>query len=465
MADNSESIIQPATGKLRANRNSDFGLETSASNSIDSKRQLADVLATPPPILTSPPQSDHTTLRKVSNSSLGASSDEPSSPVSTTRSVSASHSRDWQTVPMYELVQRENLVFVESSTSVESAFEILAQNHFTSLPIKNASQDTFVFDTFDYADLVAYLLLVLGRIEPADDSNKDVIENVNKARAGKVVPVKFAAQLSVKNPFLTLKSTDTISRAVEILGSGVHRVAVLDATNADIVVGILSQRRLLRFIWEQGRVFTSLQPLFHKSLEELGIGSKQVISINGDKLVIDALQKMHDEKVSSVAVIDSGNNLLGNISVVDARLLTKSSQKSLLHTTCKSFLSVILSKRGLEDGKDSYPVFHVTPKTSFGRTIAKLVATKAHRLWIVQPGGEQLASALSSRANSAGQLIGVVSITDILYTLAREGGSNNTDLHPHNARRERRRSSSSSVQSRASLDKFRRSISIERPTR
>ena len=174
---------------------------------------------------------------------------------------------------------------------------------------------------------------------------------------------------------------------------------------------------------------------------------------------------MHDEKVSSLAVTDSSNNLLGNISVVDARLLTKSSQKSLLHTTCKSFLGVILSKRGLEDGKDSFPVFHVTTKTSLARTIAKLVATKAHRLWIVQSSSEQLSSALSCRSTSAGQLVGVVSITDILYTLAREAGTNKSDLHPHNARRERRRSSSSSIQSRASLDKFRRSISIERPAR
>ncbi|CDO52475.1 hypothetical protein DV113_003893 [Geotrichum candidum] len=463
MADNPDCITQSATGKLRANRNSDIAYDNSVPNSPDSKRQLTDVLATPPPISQS--QGDHIAQRKVSNSSLGASSEEPSSPVSTSRSVSGSHSRDWQTVPMSELVQRENLVFVESSTSVESAFEILEKNHFTSLPIKNDSKDTFVFDTFDYADLITYLLLVLGRIEPADGSNAEVIENVNKARAGQVVPVKFAAQLSAKNPFLTLKSTDTIPRAVEILGSGVHRVAVLDANNPEIVVGILSQRRLLRFIWEQGRVFTSLQPLFHKSLEELGIGSKGVISIQGDKLVIDALQKMHDEKVSSLAVTDSSNNLLGNISVVDARLLTKSSQKSLLHTTCKSFLGVILSKRGLEDGKDSFPVFHVTTKTSLARTIAKLVATKAHRLWIVQSSSEQLSSALSCRSTSAGQLVGVVSITDILYTLAREAGTNKSDLHPHNARRERRRSSSSSIQSRASLDKFRRSISIERPAR
>ena len=319
-----------------------------------------------------------------------------------------------------------------------------------------SANDTSVSDTFDYADLIAYLLLVLGKIEPVNCSEED-LELVARARSGRVVPVRFASQLGVKNPFITLKSTDTISDAVEILGNGVHRIAIADSSNPDVVVGILSQRRLIRFIWENGRLFKSLEPLFQASLEDLGIGSKEVISIHGDKLVIDALQKMHDDGVSSLAVTDSKNNLLGNISVVDARLVTKSSQKSLLHSSCKSFLSVILSKRGLEDGKDSFPVFHVTSKTSLGRTIAKLVATKAHRLWIVQPAPTD---GTPLRGAAAGQLVGVVSLTDILYTLAKHAGK--SDLDPRSARRERRRSSSSSVQSWASLDKFRRSVSIER---
>lgn len=376
---------------------------------------------------------------------------------------------------MNELVQRENLVYVDGDTTVEKAFATLDQYKFTSLPIKVHPEDPSVSDTFDYADLNAYLLMVMGLIEPVNTS-KEFAEYVNKARSGQVVPVSFAAHLGVKNELISLKSTDTIASAVEILGAGVHRIAIADVTDPRIVVGILSQRRLIRFIWEHSRRFKTLDPLFQTSLSDLGIGPKKVVSINGDRPVIDAFKIMHDDGVSSMAVTDNHNNLLGNISIVDVRLITKSSQKHMLRTPCKHFLSIILNERGLHDGQDSYPVFHVTLGTSVGRTIAKLVATKAHRLWIVQPPAPPSAPSSASSSSStpaspapqtpssfsivnttAGQLIGVVSLTDIINILAKQVGKANLD--PHAARRQRRRSSSSSSRS---YDKFRRSISIER---
>ena len=61
------------------------------------------------------------------------------------------------------------------------------------------------------------------------------------------------------------------------------------------------------------------------------------------------------------------------------QLLTKSSSAPLLENTCIHFISVILSTRGMNDGKDSYPVFHVYPHSTLAHTVAKLVATKAHR--------------------------------------------------------------------------------------
>lgn len=35
------------------------------------------------------------------------------------------------------------------------------------------------------------------------------------------------------------------------------------------------------------------------------------------------------------------------------------------------------------DGKDSYPVFHVTPYSTLAHAVAKLCATRSHRMWIV----------------------------------------------------------------------------------
>lgn len=107
---------------------------------------------------------------------------------------------------------------------------------------------------------------------------------------------------------------------------------------------------------------------------------------------------MNSEGLTSLAVIDNQWNVVGNISTVDVKvispnsnsltyysdlylkLLTKSSSaRSLLENTCVHFISVILSTRGMIDGKDSFPVFHVSPWSTLAHTVAKLVATNAHR--------------------------------------------------------------------------------------
>lgn len=483
-------LIEPSNSSLQRRLSTSSAMSVDDSLSVNSPNVTTTILDMPPKtsatMVSSPsasastsaplnhlasstsPVHAHAVLSPVS-SSAGTFSPAHHSPSNSISSLSTA--RDWRDVQMNELVQRENLVFVTNDTTVENAFELLNKNRFTSIPIKAKPEDPTVSDTFDYADLNAYLLIVMGLIEPVN--NDEETENyVKKARTGHVVPVKFAAHLGAKNELTSLKSNSTILQAVEILGSGVHRVVISDAIDPKITIGILSQRRLIRFIWENGRRFKSLEPFFQMKLSDLGIGPKEVVSINGDRPVIDALTIMHRDGVSSLAVTDNSNSLLGNISIVDVRLVTKSSQKHLLRSPCKQFLSTILNERGLDDGQDSYPVFHVTLSSTVGRTIAKLVATKSHRLWIVQPAQKKselnapstptaIPSPISGLATASGQLIGVVSLTDILNKLAHQAGKQ--DLDPHSARRQRRRSSSASTRSTASS--FRRSISTDRSQR
>lgn len=156
----------------------------------------------------------------------------------------------------------------------------------------------------------------------------------------------------------------------------------------------------------------------------------------------------------------------------------------------------------MNDGKDSFPVFHVDSYSTLAHTVAKLVATRSHRMWVVDSpspassgpptpaltpsiivppspianlpsilspgpvpvnstspthlaGSGVVAPAISASAISgaslSGRLSGVVSLTDILNLFARASG-----LQPHDpdeARRARRRSSSSSM--RKSMDSSR----------
>lgn len=391
----------------------------------------------------SPASSDH--------SSLAQGQAPPQSPgyahaVSVSRSNSESsfdtqlsriHSTKWQLIPLTQLIEQNKLIFINGSISVEEAFNTLVKHNLTSLPVERFPDDMDCL-TFDYNDLNSYLLLVLNKITVSD------LEITKQCQLGHPVPVGEIIKLTPKNPFYKLSEQENLSTAMMILGSGVHRVAITNPETTKIK-GILSQRRLIKYLWDNARMFQNLETLFQKSLKDLKIGvldthakptsmQSRIISIQGDELLIMALYKMHSERISSIAVIDHQGNLLGNISVTDVKHITRTSQYPLLQNTCLHFISVILDKRGLEMGKDSFPIFHVFPTSSLARTIAKLVATKAHRLWIVQPSGDTPVD--SDKDKRSGKLIGVVSLTDILGLLARHQ-TEFKKVDPLTARRQR----------------------------
>lgn len=416
--------------------------------------------------------------------------------------LNSAHTQSWQHIQLSQLIEQNKLIFVPGSLSVEETFNTLIKHHLTSLPVEASPGDMNCL-TFDYNDLNSYLLLVLNKITI---NNKQVTQDCQN---GKPVAVGEIVKLTPKNPFYKLPETETLSTVMGILGTGVHRVAI---TNVEMtqIKGILSQRRLIKYIWDNARSFTQLEPLLNSSLQDLKIGvlntsskptsrQSRVISIQGEEPLIMALYKMHTERISSIAVIDPQGNLIGNISVTDVKHVTRTSQYPLLHKTCRHFISVILNSRGLETGKDSFPIFHVYPTSSLARTLAKLVATKSHRLWIVQPPELQNASSGSNNStvstgtvtptptptttsasplpgtaaslshspllstvddthvvNSAtqptnpstiqpnlfekeyrtGKLIGVVSLTDIINLLARKQ-TGNKGVDPQTARRQR----------------------------
>jgi CBS domain-containing protein len=404
-------------------------------------------------------------------------------------------SLEWQDIKLSDLVEKNKLITIDSKISVEKAFETLVKNGLTSVPVEEFPNDLNCL-TFDYTDLNAYLLLVLNKIKAENLKNidynpKDEIPSlIKKAQRGDHVPVNFVIRLTNKNLFIKLTENDTLSTVVEILGTGVHRIAI---TNDNKLTGILSQRRLVKYLWDNARRFPSMEPLLSSSINSLHIGSPNPITIFGDQSLIEALMIMHNLKMSSLAVIDRNYHLLGNISVTDVRLVSTSSKSDLLYKSCLHFISVILNSRGLENGKDSFPIFHVTSKTSLGRAIAKLVATKSHRLWIVKPDSSNSSSStpttpdsphmhhshshsshhsthhshlhnhghavLEDDIHASGKLVGVLSLTDILSLFARTLGKDHVE--PNIARRQRRRSSSgvASIHTNSSLEMFRRSIS------
>ncbi|KAJ4348235.1 cell separation during budding [Didymosphaeria variabile] len=404
--------------------------------------------------------------------------------------------RDWKTVHVGEVVDEKQVRFAELDTSVEEATNLLIESGAPNVILLRQDKSSSVaIGTFDYSDLNSYLLLVVGLAHPDEGDVKSFDELAKKGREGKPIPLKDVKELGRKEPLITLPASADLTKAMEVFGSGVHRVLVVKEGTTD-VIGILTQLRLLQFFWDNRQSFPVVNQLYPSLIKELNLGTQSVIAINGDKPLTDALELMNNEGVTSLPVLDAQNNVIGNISLVDVRLLTKTTSLPLLRSSCIHFIGVILSERGVNDGKDSFPVFHITPYSTLAHTVAKLVATRSHRMWIVDapspassgpptpsitPAVMPLPSPVASLPSAAsaplsapspllsgaaapaisanaipgaslsGRLSGVVSLTDILNLFARASGLNPHD--PDEARRARRRSSSSSM--RRSIDSSR----------
>ena len=386
------------------------------------KPSIVEMLSSPPPLPTDPMDSIHNfSLSRhastSSNKSFTQSGSNVISPPQLSFGASGSSSiigLDWSEIPLIELTESNKLISIHSSHSVQAAFETLLENNLTSVPVsisKNDPTDLTNCLTFDYSDLNTYLLLIMNKINYADlnveeigdvkttaqEKHDIVIQNINKAKRGEEVPVEFIIKLHPKNPFIKFNETDTLFSVMETLGNGVHRIAIANE-EGNKITGILSQRRLIRYMWENARRFPSLDFYLTSTLQDLKIGSTNPITIYEDQLLIDALHKMFTEGVSSLAVIDRTRTLIGNISIVDVKNVTSSKNSHLLFKSVLNFISYNLSQKGIEEGQDQFPIFHVNYQTSLGRVIAKLVATQSHRLWIVDSSRQP--SSVSSGSGS-----------------------------------------------------------------
>lgn len=150
-------------------------------------------------------------------------------------------------------------------------------------------------------------------------------------------------------------------------------------------------------------------------------------------MVLDALDLMHEKKVSSVAIVETtqtgSTKLTGNISMTDMKEIfascgawkkVKKWRKFPYHSPhlsnriflfllqlydqCQIFFNSIRLQQGIENaGSDRMPSFLIHPNTTLIQAMEKMAATRSHRLWVVDSGE---------------RLVGIVSLSDCMPFIA-----------------------------------------------
>lgn len=329
-------------------------------------------------------------------------------------------SKVWSEITCGELVKDQKVVLIPGESSIEDACGILLTHKISSAPVFDAETKS-ITGMFDIADLSALILLAVDREAPISEdgpemrtenyafNNSELHAALRKANLGSSIKVKIATDLSERNPFCTVSRETRLPQVLETLASGMHRVVVCNADGK--ICGIISQSSVVRYMREAALKLEKTAPLalhFSKSLQALNLGNQGTVhSISVDAIVIDALKQMSILKVSSLAIVNSSGRLVGNISLSDVKYILCYYKFSMLWHSVLQLVSYIDQQIGIEEGKDRYPVFDVTPTTTLGHTVDKIVATKSHRMWVVE----------SKSPSSAGSPVGVVTLTNVIQSI------------------------------------------------
>ena len=154
------------------------------------------------------------------------------------------------------------------------------------LLLKDAKSSAPVIGVFDYNALNAYLLTAVGIAQPSEDHIEKFAKLAQQAGQGQPIPLRDIRDIGRRDPVTFLPESANLTKAIETFGKGVHRVLVTrEGADGDIeVTGLLSQTRLARFLWENGRNFEVIESLYTQYLRDLRIGSSTPISIKYNTL-------------------------------------------------------------------------------------------------------------------------------------------------------------------------------------
>jgi hypothetical protein len=154
---------------------------------------------------------------------------------------------------------------------------LLKNNPCNVVLVRETSASKTAVSTFDYSDLNAYLLVVVGLAKPDEEHASLYAEISRKAQGQEDITLREIQPLSRKEELVALPADSTLDRAMEAFGSGIHRVLI--SNQADEVIGVLSQLRLAEFFWHEAVNFPVIDRLYGSLLRDLQIGTHQIIAI------------------------------------------------------------------------------------------------------------------------------------------------------------------------------------------
>lgn len=286
------------------------------------------------------------------------------------------------------LYTHPKLVTVGVNAPLSKAGELLRENNIYALPVMDS--DGKPVGLVDLQDIVSFLCKQLkGDGEWTAERRKQVIEHHQKeSHAYFDTPVSALINSSGNDPYLPLSADDTsVYDAIARLTKGARRIPVTDGQE---IIAVISPSLIIRYLAQH-----VADPVFARvfSMKVAEMPTKHVVSVKGSDLVVDALMKMNDQGVASVAIVDNNHHLYSTMTLKDLRIVTGSRSFDKLFRTVDDF--VLEVRRSTP--RAIFPAIHCHPEDALERVILRLAATRIHRMFVENPETKQIINVVSLR--------------------------------------------------------------------
>jgi len=263
------------------------------------------------------------------------------------------------------------VIQLESSEQVVHGFQKLLDNNILSAPVWDPKEGKYI-GFLDIRDLVSFCVFIHDNNLQAD-TLLDIVNFGAKmfkhATDGVTLPY-----LARRNPVHLVKQGASLHDVVEILTKGIRRVPIIDASGK--VINIVSQSSIIQFVNQH---LTEVGSIFAAQIETLPFGSAPVLTVTKETRAIDVFRTMDHHMRSGVAVVDASGVLLGYTSGPDLKLFIQTPSVGVLQLPIMNFLNQIRA----QSIDISTPVTTCSLHEPATLLIGKLVATRAHRVFIV----------------------------------------------------------------------------------
>ncbi|ELR17054.1 CBS domain containing protein, partial [Acanthamoeba castellanii str. Neff] len=191
---------------------------------------------------------------------------------------------------------QKDVRLVKEDTKLSDALSILAQERMLSLPVQ-AKDSVDVIGFVDVLDVLTHIVRLCseGKTHPeADEAFENTIMMYQKGFNFASTPVSAIIDSSSRDPLVPVYGRGTLAQLIEeAFSRGVHRVPVYNRAST-VVTNIISQSDIIKFIMgkmdEAGNPEAVLGSLMGKTVDELRLGTKPVVSMSGDLPAFKALQ-------------------------------------------------------------------------------------------------------------------------------------------------------------------------------